>query len=340
MTITNRRWILRERPTGMVGPEHFAIDEQAIDEQSLSSGQFIVQVDYVGFDPAMRGWIEDKPSYLPPVGLGETMRASGVGTVVYSANTDYPVGELVQGLLGWQEYALCSPDDFMVPQLLPAGTPPTLPLTLFGTTSATAYFGLLDLGKPQQGDTLLVSGAAGATGSMVAQIGKIKGCRVVGIAGGQEKCNWLKTACGVDEVIDYKAENIDERLTALCPDGINIFFDNVGGETLEAGIGHIAERGRIVLCGAISEYNNEELSPGPSNLRNLITRRVRMEGFIVIDYMDQFEKCMADLGEWEAGGKLTYREDMQTGFDNIPATLLRLFRGENTGKQILSLVKP
>ncbi len=337
MAIVNRRWVLQKRPSGMVAPDDFALVVEDIDDTMLAEGEYIVRVQYVSFDPAMRGWIEDKPSYLPPVGLGETMRAAAVGSVALSNNSDYPVGGLVHGMLGWQEYALCGPKDFIPAQLLPEGTPATLPLTLFGATSATAYFGLLDVGKPQPGETVLVSGAAGATGSIVAQIGKIKGCRVIGIAGGDEKCQWLKDACGVDDVIDYKLEDISTRLASLCPEGIDVFFDNVGGDTLEAAIEHISDHGRIVLCGAISGYNEVVPGPGPKNLMNLIARRVRMEGFIVLDYMDRFEECMTELGQWLAEGKIAYREDIQSGFENIPATLMRLFSGENQGKQILSL---
>ena len=210
-------------------------------------------------------------------------------------------------------------------------------LHVVGMPGLTAYFGLLDVCEPKDGETVVVSGAAGATGSIVAQIAKIKGCRVIGIAGGADKCRWLLDDCGIDEVIDYKAEDTAQRLHELCPDGVNLFFDNVGGEILEAVIDVIADYGRIVLCGAISTYNDEQPRPGPSNLMNLIARRVRMEGFIVLDYMDRFSECMTELGGWVSEGKIQHREDVKNGFENIPATLTRLFRGENVGKQILEL---
>lgn len=213
-------------------------------------------------------------------------------------------------------------------------------LSIFGSTSLTAYFGLLDVGQPQAGETVLVSGAAGATGSVVAQIARLKGCRVVGIAGGTEKCEWLRTACKVDAVIDYKSEDLAQRIAELCPDGVNVFFDNVGGDTLEAGISNMADFGRIVLCGAISGYNDETPAPGPHNLMNLVTRRIRMQGFVVIDYLDRVGEAIADLAKWVAAGELAWREDIQEGFDNIPATFQRLFDGRNVGKQLIKLADP
>jgi NADPH-dependent curcumin reductase CurA len=333
---TNRQWILRERPTGMVGPEHFELVETPIPEPG--AGEVLLKTHYLGFDPAMRGWLIDEPSYLPPVGIGEVMRAASVSEVVKSNNPDLPTGTLVQGMAGWQEYALAGPGDLIPPQALPEGVTPEMALSVLGMTSLTAYFGLLDIGQPREGDTVLVSGAAGATGSVVVQIAKLKGCRVIGIAGGAEKCQWLRDACGADEVIDYKSEDIAARLAELCHLGINVFFDNVGGETLEAAIGEMADFGRISLCGGISGYNDEAPSPGPKNLMILVQRRIRMQGFIVIDYMDRFAEAYAELGQWLAGGKLQWRVDVQEGFENVPATLQRLFSGANTGKQLLKLV--
>ena len=204
----------------------------------------------------------------------------------------------------------------------------------------TAYFGLLDVGQPRSGETVLVSGAAGATGSVVAQIARLKGCRVVGIAGGAEKCQWLLDACKLDAVIDYKNEDITARIGGLCPDGVDVFFDNVGGDTLEAGINHMADFGRIVLCGAIAGYNDETPAPGPRNLMILITRRIRMQGFIVIDYLSRAEEAYTALAERVSAGEIAWRDDIQEGFENIPATLQRLFDGRNTGKQLLKLAEP
>lgn len=340
MSEVNKQWLLKERPLGMVGPEHFELVQSAVPAPDLSRGQVLVKTLMLGFDPAMRGWIEDVPSYLPPVALGEPMRASGVGQVTLSDNPDLPVGTLVQGLLNWQEYSIGDPAGMIPPRALPAGTPPGMALSVFGSTSLTAYFGLLDVGQPQAGETVLVSGAAGATGSVVAQIAKLKGCRVIGIAGGEEKCQWLQNECGLDGVIDYKSENLDQRLQELCPDKVNLFFDNVGGDILETAIDHMADFGRIVLCGAISQYNDETPRPGPYNLMNLVTRRIRMQGFIVLDYLHRADEAIEALAGWVMAGDLAWREDVQEGFDNIPATLQRLFDGRNEGKQMLKLADP
>jgi NADPH-dependent curcumin reductase CurA len=339
MTV-NRQWLLKERPQGMIGPEHYEQNNAAMPAPDLARGEVLLKTLYLGFDPAMRGWVIDEPSYLPPVQIGEVMRASSISQVVESSNPELPVGTLTQGMAGWQEYAVGSPDDMIPPRALPEGLTPGMALSVFGMTAMTAYFGLLDVAGPKAGDTVLVSGAAGATGSVVAQIAKLKGCRVIGIAGGSEKCQWLTETCGIDHVIDYKSENIPARLAELCPDGINVFFDNVGGDTLEAAIDRMADFGRIAMCGGISGYNDEEPAPGPKNLMILIQRRIRMEGFIVIDYMDRFEAAMQELGGWVMEGKIAWREDVQEGFDNIPATLQRLFSGANTGKQMLKLADP
>lgn len=340
MSDTNRQWLLAERPRGMIGPDNFKLVDAPMPEPDLAAGEVLIKTLMLGFDPAMRGWVEDKRSYLPPVGLGEPMRASGVGQVIASQNPDLPVGALVQGLLNWQEYSVGSPADMVPPRPLPEGINPGMALSVFGTTSLTAYFGLLDVGQPKAGETVLVSGAAGATGSVVAQIARLKGCRVIGIAGGEEKCQWLLDTCKLDAVIDYKRENIDQRLGELCPDDVNVFFDNVGGETLEAAIEHMADFGRIVLCGAISQYNDTEPRPGPHNLMVLVGRRIRMQGFIVLDYLDRANEAFTDLGGWVMNGDLAWREDVQTGFENIPSTLQRLFDGRNTGKQLLKLADP
>jgi len=340
MTAVNRQWLLKERPSGMVGPEHFDLVESPMPQPDLGAGQVLVKTLMLGFDPAMRGWLADEPSYLPPVAIGEPMRASGVGQVVASDNNSLPVGTLVQGLLNWQEYSIGDPAAMIPPNALPEGTPPNLALSVFGTTSLTAYFGLLDIGQPKAGETVLVSGAAGATGSVVAQIARIKGCRVVGIAGGEDKCQWLLDECKLDAVIDYKSDNLTQRIGELCPDGVNVFFDNVGGDTLEAAITHMADYGRIALCGAISQYNEAEPQPGPKNLMILVARRVRMEGFIVLDFLDRADEAIQDLTEWVMAGEIAWREDIQEGFENIPTTLLRLFDGRNQGKQLLKLADP
>jgi NADPH-dependent curcumin reductase CurA len=340
MDTQNKQWLLKERPVGAVGPQHFELAHSPLPQPDLAAGQVLVKTLMLGFDPAMRGWLVDEPSYLPPVAVGEPMRASGVGQVIQSDNTSLPKGTLVQGLMNWQEYSIGDPAGSIPPTPLPDGTPPNLALSVFGATSLTAYFGLLDVGQPEAGDTVLVSGAAGATGSVVAQIARLKNCRVVGIAGGSEKCEWLRTACRLDAVIDYKNEDIQQRISELCPEGINVFFDNVGGATLEAGIEHMADFGRIVLCGSISSYNDTTPQPGPRNLMYLVSRRVRMQGFIVLDYLDRAGDAIAALTDWVMAGEIAWREDIQEGFDDIPATLVRLFDGSNVGKQLLKLADP
>lgn len=340
MAMQNRQWLLKTRPVGAVGPQHFELVNSAMPQPDLAAGQVLLKTLMLGFDPAMRGWIEDAPSYLPPVAIGEPMRASGVAQVVQSENTALPVGTLVQGLTNWQEYSIGDPGGLIPPTPLPAGTPPNLALGIFGATSLTAYFGLLDVGQPKPRETVLVSGAAGATGSVVAQIARLKGCRVVGIAGGEEKCEWLRSACKLDAVIDYKKENLQRKIAELCPGGVDVFFDNVGGQTLEAAIAQMANFGRIVLCGAIASYNDTAPQPGPHNLMLLVTRRLRMQGFIVLDYLGRANEAIDALTQWVMAGDIAWREDIQEGFDNIPATLQRLFTGSNEGKQLLKLADP
>lgn len=341
MQAVNRQWLMASRPQGMVRLENFSLNEAPMPVPDLAAGEILVRNLMVSFEPAMRGWMDDVPSYFPPVQVGETMRSSAVAQVVQSDNPQYPVGSLVMGMFGWQEYAVANRSgDMMAPVALPDGTPPSIPLGSMGGSSITAYFGLLDVGQPKPGDTVVVSGAAGAVGCVVAQIAKLKQCRVIGIAGGADKCRWLKEECGLDAVIDYKSEDVAHRLAELCPRSIDVFFDNVGGAILEAAIEQIAEHGRIVLCGAISTYNDAEPQPGPRNMMNLILRRVRMEGFISVDFLDRMGEAQAALMEWVFGGQIKYREDIQQGFENIPKTFLRLFSGDNQGKQLLRIADP
>jgi NADPH-dependent curcumin reductase CurA len=303
-------------------------------------GEALVRVLYVSFDPAMRGWMEDRPSYIPPVGIGEVMRAGTVGQVVESKSPAYAVGDFVQGMFGWQDYGIAGSGGLMPATPLPKGMPLTWPLGVCGITGLTAYFGLLDLGKPKPGETVVVSGAAGATGSVAAQIARIQGCRSIGIAGGTEKCRWLVEKAGLDAAIDYKRENVAQRLRELCPKGIDVYFDNVGGEILDAALANLAQRARIVQCGGISAYNEATPPPGPRNLMNLVITRSRMEGFIVIDYLPRFGEGAAQLAQWVAAGKLVHAEDVQHGLENAPQTFLRLFEGKNLGKQLLKIADP
>lgn len=340
MSEINRQWILNKRPTGFVDNNTFQYRETPRPQPDLAAGEVLVKNLYLSFDPAMRGWLDDKPSYLPPVPIGQPMRASAIGQVVASAQPNLPVGSLVMGFLNWQEYALIDSHSAAQLHVLPEGTPPAMALSAFGGTSMTAYFGLLDVGRPKAGDTVLVSGAAGATGSVVCQIAKLKGCRVIAVAGSDDKCAWLRDDCGADETINYRKEDVASRLAELAPMSINVFFDNVGGKILQAGISQMADHGSIVLCGAIAGYNDAAPTPGPDNLMVLVARRIRMEGFIMLDYLHRLDEFNAEFGTWFMEGKIKTREDIQEGFDKIPATLERLFAGNNQGKQLLKLADP
>jgi len=269
------------------------------------------------------------------------MRAGSVGQVVTSNHADFEAGDLVQTTGGWQDFVVVSPaTSVMGLTKIPAGITPEMMMSVLGVTGLTAYWGLLDLGKPEAGETVLVSGAAGATGSIAGQIAKIKGARVVGIAGGAQKCGWLKEELGFDDVIDYKNENVAERIAATCPNKVDVFFDNVGGDILQAALDNINMHARVVLCGGISGYNATEPVPGPNNLMNLVIMRARMEGFIVIDYMNRSGEAIADLLKWIEAGDLKFQVDVQEGFENIPTTLQRLFTGQNLGKQLLKIADP
>jgi NADPH-dependent curcumin reductase CurA len=336
---TNRQWVLAKRPRGMVTRENFEYREIPIPEPG--NGEILIRNLYLSFDPTQRGWMEDRESYVPPVAIGEVMRAGSVAQVVRSNSPEFEPGDLVQTTGGWQDF-VCVPGSGgpLGMNKLPTGVSPPMALGVLGVTGLTAYWGLLDLGAPKAGDTVLVSGAAGATGSVVGQIARIKGCRVVGIAGGRKKCDWLTQVARFDGVIDYKNEDVNGRIAELCPDRVDVFFDNVGGGILEAALNHINMRARVVLCGGISAYNSTEPLPGPSNLMNLVIMRARMEGFIIIDYMDRTQVAVADLLEWIRSGELVHQEDIQEGFENIPDTLNRLFTGKNIGKQLLKIADP
>ncbi len=337
----NRMLKLKDRPMGAVSSENFEVFEEEV--LDIEEGQMLIKVLYLSFDPTQRGWLNDIPSYMPPVQIGEVMRAGAVGQVVESRNKNFTEGDLVQGSFGWQEYVVTDgSSDFMPAQKIPEGIPPTSALSVFGVTGLTAYFGMLDIGKPQEGDTVLVSGAAGATGSVAGQIAKIKGAsKIIGIAGGSDKCKWVVEEAGYDHCIDYKNENVGQKITELAPEGLNIYFDNVGGPILESSLACIAQKARVVLCGGISSgYSMESLPPGPSTLMNLVIQRARMEGFIVIDYAERFPDAIIDLGRWVSEGKIVYREDIAEGLENCPETLGNLFKGKNLGKQLLKLANP
>jgi NADPH-dependent curcumin reductase CurA len=331
MTGSNRQWLLRARPVGLVKESDFELRSAPVPQPS--DGQVLVRNRWLAFEPAMRGWMEDRPSYMPPVAIGEVMRGMSVGEVVESKLAGFVPGDLVSGMLGWQEWALCTNNA----RKLPPGIHPTLALSVLGPTGVTAYFGLLDVGKAEAGDVVVVSGAAGATGSVAGQIAKRKGCRVIGIAGGPAKCAWLTQEAHFDAAIDYKSEDVGARLSALCPDGIDVFFDNVGGPVLDEVLARIARGARIVLCGSISRYSLEEPPPGPRNYFNLTTQRGRMEGFIVVDFLARYAEAAAELLAWVNEGSIAWQADVQKGFENAPKTLRRLYTGANFGKQMLEL---
>ena len=301
-----------------------------------ADGEIIVKILYVSLDPAMRGWMnESKASYMPPVAIGEVMRAIAVGRVVASKNPQFAVGDHVNGLLGVQEYA------YSTGQGLAKVDPKLAPLPLYlgtlGMTGLTAYFGLLDVGQPKAGDTVVVSGAAGAVGAMVGQIAKIKGARVVGIAGGADKCRYLVEELGFDAAIDYKSEDVAAALKMHCPKGVDVYFDNVGGEILDAVLMRLAHGARIVICGAISQYNNTTPIKGPANYMQLLVNRATMKGVMVADYYPRAMEAIMEMGGWIGAGKLKSREDINEGLENFPDTFAKLFSGENNGKLVLKV---
>ena len=333
MTELNHRFTLAARPVGMPKRSDWNYAAEPIPE--LADGQLLIKILYVSLDPAMRGWMNEGKSYVPPIGIGEVMRAGGLGRVVQSKNPAFAVGDHVYGMLGVQQFAvnagkgLTKVDHKLAPLPVYLGT--------LGMPGMTAYFGLLDIGKPKEGDTVVVSGAAGAVGMVVGQIAKIKGCRVVGIAGGQEKCQYVVRDLGFDAAIDYKAEDVRKSLHTHCPDGINVYFDNVGGDILEAALANLARGARIVICGAISQYCATGPVKGPSNYLSLLVNRASMTGMVVFDYADRYAVAGREMAGWMAAGKLKTREHIVEGLETFPDTLLQLFKGENTGKLVLKI---
>jgi NADPH-dependent curcumin reductase CurA len=333
MTTRNRQWRLAARPVGLVKRSDFDFTEADVPDPG--DGEVLVRVLYLSLDPAMRGWMNEGRSYIAPVALGEVMRAGGAGRVVASKDASFSPGDLVVGTTGIQEYAAVTAS-----QLARADTSlaplPTFLGTL-GMPGMTAYFGLLDVGQPKPGESVVVSGAAGAVGMAVGQIAKIKGCRVVGIAGGPEKCRHVVGELGFDAAIDYKAEDVRQSLRKHLPKGIDVYFDNVGGDILEAALANLARRARVVLCGAISQYNATEAPRGPRNYLSLLVNRARMEGMIVFDYEARYGEARREMAGWLRDGRLKSREDVAEGIENFPEVLLRLFKGENLGKLVLKV---
>lgn len=332
MSDGNRVVRLARRPFGDVQSEDFLIEDGVIEEPK--AGEFRVKIDFISLDPAMRGWMNAGRSYVPPVELGAVMRALAAGTVEMSKHPDFQVGDSVRGLFGVQQYAIS--DGMGVDKVDASQAPLERWIGGLGMPGTTAYFGLLDIGRPVEGETVLVSAASGAVGSVVGQIAKLKGCRVVGIAGGPAKRRFVTEELGFDACIDYKAGDLNGDLKRTCPDGVDVYFENVGGEIFDAVLSVMNPFGRIPVCGLISGYNATEAPPGPKNLRSVLVNRLTVRGFIVFDFADRYAEAARDLGQWHAEGKIKMREDVREGgVDAYPDVLQDLFTGGNLGKLVL-----
>jgi NADPH-dependent curcumin reductase CurA len=334
MSRTNHQLHLAARPVGQPRSTDWEYVEEPVAEPG--DGELLVQVLYLSIDPAMRGWMNAGKSYIRPVEIGEVMRAGAVGRVIASRHPDFAVGDHVSGSFGVQEY--CVSDGRGVTKVDPALAPLPVYLGTLGMSGMTAYFGLLDIGLPKPGQTVVVSGAAGAVGNVVGQVAKILGCRVIGIAGGERKCRLVVEEFGFDAAIDYQTEDVRKALREHAPEGVDVYFDNVGGDILDAVLTRLARGARIVICGAISQYNNTEPVKGPSNYMSLLVNRASMTGMVVFDYADRYAEATTQLAEWLAAGRLRSMEDVVSGgVAAFPETLLRLFRGENLGKLVLKV---
>ncbi len=329
----NRRWLVNGDPRGRA----LALSDWTLEEfdmGSLADSEVRVKTEVLAFQPAQKGQMEVIPGYSSGNLIGKVMGAEGIGEVVESKSKEIGVGSKVIGPLGWQEFADLKPQQLRV---VPDDGLLTARLGPLGSSGLTAYFGLLRVGQPEAGDTVVISGAAGAVGSTAGQIAKICGCRVIGTAGGQQKCDWLVNEIGYDGAIDYKSESVKSRLKDLASGGVNVFFDNVGGPVLNDVLARIAPRARVVICGGISRYEQETLPGGPANYFNIVFRQARIEGFLLSGYEKEYPQALERMAQWIEDGRLIYREDVQEGFDNIPTTLMRLFTGQNFGKQLLRL---
>ena len=333
---TNRSWRLRQRPEGIIDENDLELVTDEIPE--IQEGQVLAKTIYFSLDPTNRIWMSDIDQYMEPVEIGDIMRAGGSLAIVEESKVPHvKAGDIVQGGMhgGWQEYFIIPGEEAAAIPLVDS-IPLTALISVLGFTGPTAYFGFLDIGQPKKGETVVVSAAAGAVGSIVCQIAKIKGCRVVGIAGSDEKCNWLKNDLKVDEVINYKKDDILESLKEKCPEGIDIYFENVGGETLDAALTLMNNYGRIPVCGLISMYNDWE-TPGPKMFRNILMKRLTVKGFLVSDYLDRYAESLESLSEWMAEGKIQYKVDIVEGIENAPSAVNKLFTGENNGKLVIKV---
>ena len=330
----NQHFLLAARPRGEIQHSDFELIDAPMPQ--TGDGEVLVESRFLAVEPAMKGWMEARVDYVAPLEIGDVMRGHGVGCIAESKHPDYAVGDLVSGPLGWRRYLATDGKAFPLNRV-PSGIEAPAALNVLGLTGLTAYFGMLEIGQPQAGDTVLVSGAAGATGSVAGQLARIAGARVIGIAGGKDKCDWLVSELGFDGAIDYKEDDVGARIDELCPDGVNVYYDNVGGEILDLALARLAQGARVVLCGGISRYNQTGAIPGPVNYFNLIYRRARMEGFIVSDFMSRFPEAVRDLAGHLKSGEMRHRETILPGFDQLPQALMNLFVGANIGKQLVEV---
>ncbi len=329
MADVNRVWRLRKRPVGMIGDDVLSLEQEAVPEPA--AGQLLMRLNYLSLDPTNRIWMSDMDQYMPPVGLGEPMRGVVCGTVVASRHPDFAPGDVVSGLGTWADYQVGVPG--MLNKMPPlAGVSVADAFGLMAVVGPTAYFGLMDLGAPKAGETVVVSAAAGAVGSVVGQIAKIQGCRAVGLAGSDEKCRWIVEDLGFDAAINYKTEDVPAALKRACPQGIDVYFDNVGGDILDACLKQMNLFGRIPTCGLISQYNATGEVPGPRNYPMILMQRLKVQGFIVLDYAGRYPEAIGALGQWLQSGQLKFRVDMHEGLEHAVKTLRKLYTGENQGK--------
>ena len=332
--VQNRVWRLSRRPNGEITPDVLSLKTEPIPVPG--QGEILVRVNYLSLDPTNRIWMSDMPQYMPPVGVGEVMRGIVCGTVIESRAVGFSEGDTISGIAGWAEYLVLPAKGLS--KLAPAGNLSLLDTwAILSVVGPAAYFGLIEIGQPKPGETLVVSTAAGAVGSLAAQIGKLKGCHVVGVAGSADKCAWLTNDLKLDSAINYKTENLAQALRRKCPNGIDIYFDNVGGGILESCLSVMNLKGRVVTCGLISGYNTDGAWGGPRNYSTVLVQRLRIEGFIVLDYLRRYPEAMAVLVPWLEEGKLKYRLDVVNGLDNAAAALKRLFTGENKGKLVVAV---
>ncbi len=335
--LKNRQWLLKSRPKGQVATHNFDYHETEIDPDQIDEGNFLIENQAFLCAPTMRNWMDPPSKNLyPSISIGTPILAPAVGKIIESNNEQFPIGSRVSTLSSWQDYEQIDPSGRPV-NFVPEELSYIESIGKFGLNSLTGYFGLTKVGLPKAGETVVISAAAGATGSLAAQVAKIFGCRTIGIAGGREKCAWLSREINLDGVLDYKVDDLNKGFAQLCPNGIDVYFDNVGGVMLRNAVNHMAKFGRIVLCGQISTYDSDQAASGPEDLMRLIYGSIRMEGFLTRNYTTEFPEAIKQLREWEKEGSLRLKEDIRTGFDNLPKSYLDLFTGQNKGTLVVNI---